>query len=168
MGFLDELAGYGERVHVVPEDERGLLDLPSWLGTPSEEVKVYCCGPASLLDAVQSACAAWPEHALRTERFVGREQPPPARDASFEVELARSGGTVTVTSEISVLDAVHGAGVEVVSSCRQGVCGTCETDVLAGVPDHRDSILDDAQRARGDSMFICVSRSCTDRLVLDL
>ncbi len=67
-----------------------------------------------------------------------------------------------------MLDAVRAAGVDVLSSCRQGTCGTCETTVLDGVPDHRDSLLDDDERAAGDCMFICVSRSCTDRLVLDL
>ena len=69
---------------------------------------------------------------------------------------------------MSVLDAVHAAGIEVLASCRQGVCGTCETTVLAGLPDHRDSLLDDDDRAAGDCMYPCVSRSCTDRLVLDL
>ena len=69
---------------------------------------------------------------------------------------------------MTVLDAVGAAGVEVLSSCRQGICGTCETTVLAGVPDHRDSLLDDDERAAGDCMYVCVSRSCTDRLVLDL
>jgi ferredoxin len=69
---------------------------------------------------------------------------------------------------VTVLDAVRAAGAQVLSSCQQGTCGTCETDVVQGVPDHRDSILGDAERAAGDCMFICVSRSCSDRLVLDL
>jgi ferredoxin len=63
---------------------------------------------------------------------------------------------------------VQAAGVNVLSSCREGTCGTCETTVLAGEPDHRDSILDDDERSTADCMFICVSRSCSDRLVLDL
>jgi ferredoxin len=75
---------------------------------------------------------------------------------------------VTVTPDRTVLEAVRAAGVEVLSSCRQGTCGTCETDVLAGVPDHRDSILRDVDRETNDCMFICVSRSRTDRLVLDI
>ncbi len=75
---------------------------------------------------------------------------------------------MTVTSDRSVLDAVRSAGADVLSSCRQGTCGTCETAVVAGTPDHRDSILADADRAAGDSMFVCVSRSISDRLVLDL
>ncbi len=168
MAFLDELAGYGDRVHVHPEDEDGLLDLPAWLGEARPDTAVYCCGPGPLLDAVERACAGWPPHALRTERFVAKEQGAPVRDTPFEVRLARSGTAVTVTPEVTVLDAVRAAGAQVLSSCQQGTCGTCETDVVDGVPDHRDSILGDAERAAGDCMFICVSRSCSDRLVLDL
>ncbi|WP_252438496.1 PDR/VanB family oxidoreductase [Pseudonocardia humida] len=168
MAFLDELAGYGDRVHVVPQDERGLLDLPRWLGAPVPGTRVYCCGPGPLLDAVGVACATWPPHSLRTERFVAREQAAPARSTPFEVRLARSGATVTVAPDRTVLEAVRGAGVEVLSSCRQGTCGTCGTDVLEGLPDHRDSILDDAEREANDCMFVCVSRARSDRLVLDL
>jgi ferredoxin len=75
---------------------------------------------------------------------------------------------VTVQPGVSVLDAALGAGASVLSSCRRGLCGTCETTVLAGRPDHRDSLLEDDERARGDSMFVCVSRSAGGRLVLDL
>jgi ferredoxin-NADP reductase len=168
MAFLDELAGYGEHVHVVPQDECGLIDLPAWLGDVPADVRVYCCGPEPLLEAVESACAALPAHTLRTERFVAREQGAPVRSEPFEVELARTGASVTVTPDLSVLEAVRAVGVDVLSSCRQGTCGTCETGVLAGTPDHRDSILDDDARAAGDCMFLCVSRATSDRLVLDL
>jgi ferredoxin-NADP reductase len=168
MAFLDDLAAYGRRVHVLPEDEYGLLDLPARLGEVGEGVRVYCCGPPPLLDAVAASCAHWPPYTLRTERFTAAEQPAPARDKPFEVELARTGASVLVTPGSTVLDAVRSAGVDVLSSCEQGSCGTCETDVLGGTPDHRDSILADDERRAGDCMFICVSRSCSDRLVLDL
>ncbi|WP_244523817.1 PDR/VanB family oxidoreductase [Blastococcus sp. DSM 46786] len=168
MAFLDELARYGDRVLVRPEDEFGLLDLAGFLGEPRPDVRLYCCGPAPLLAAVEGGCAGWPPHALRTERFVAEVRGAPARSTSFEVELARTGVTVTVPPGTSVLDAVGAVGVEVLSSCRQGICGTCESAVLAGRPDHRDSLLDDEERAAGDSMYICVSRASSDRLVLDL
>jgi ferredoxin len=105
---------------------------------------------------------------LRTERFVADDLGAPARAAAFEVELARTGTTVTVTPQQTVLDALNGVGVEVLSSCRRGVCGTCETTVLAGRPDHRDSLLDDDERTADDCMYVCVSRSRDERLVLDL
>jgi ferredoxin-NADP reductase len=168
MAFLHELAAYGDRVQVVPQDEHGLLDLATFLGDPRPGVKVYCCGPAPLLAAMEAICAAWPPYTLHLERFVAQEQAAPARSGPFAVELARSGVVVDVQPGESVLDAVRTAGVEVLSSCRQGICGTCETTVLAGRPDHRDSILADHERAAGDCMFPCVSRSCDHRLVLDL
>ena len=168
MAFLDELAPYGDRVQVVPQDEFGLLDLPAFLGGPRPGVAIYSCGPAPLLAAMETACAGWPPNTLRTERFVGEELGGPVRTAPFEVELARTGGTVTVTPDKTVLEAVSAAGVDVLSSCRQGICGTCETTVLDGVPDHRDALLDDAERQANDCMFICVSRARSDRLVLDL
>jgi ferredoxin-NADP reductase len=168
MAFLDELARYGDHVQVMPQDETGLLDLPAFLGEPDPSVRVYCCGPGPLLDAMGLACVDWPPYALRTERFVAEQQSAPVRSAPFAVELARTGTTVTVPPGTSVLEAVGSAGVDVLSSCRQGTCGTCETTVLEGVPDHRDSILDDAERAANDCMFICVSRAASDRLVLDL
>jgi ferredoxin-NADP reductase len=168
MAFRDRLAGYGGRVQFRPQEEFGLLDLPGFLGEPRADTRVYCCGPAPLLTAIETACAYWPLHSLHTERFVADELGAPARTTPFEVELARTGRTVAVAPGTSVLEAVGAAGVEVLSSCQQGTCGTCETTVLAGRPDHRDSILDDAERAAGDCMYVCVSRSLDDRLVLDL
>lgn len=87
---------------------------------------------------------------------------------SFEVELASSGEVLTVPADRSILTVVEEAGVPVLFSCREGICGTCETTVLSGRPDHRDSVLTDEERAAGDVMMICVSRSCSPRLVLDL
>lgn len=169
MAFVDELAVYGDRVVVAPQDEVGLLDLPTYLADAGrDDTKVYVCGPGPLLGAVENLCSQWPIGKLRLERFVAKEQSTPARTQPFEIELARSEVTVTVPPEVSVLDAVQQAGVNVLSSCREGTCGTCETTVLAGEPDHRDSILDDAERDGANCMFICVSRSCSDRLVLDL
>jgi ferredoxin-NADP reductase len=168
IAFLDELERYGDRVLVRPQDEYGLLDLVGFLGEPREDVRIYACGPGPLLAAVERTCADWPPHALRTERFVADEVGAPARTAPFEIELARTGTTVTVTPDRTVLEALNEVGVEVLSSCRRGVCGTCETTVLAGRPDHRDALLDDDEREVNDCMYVCVSRSLDERLVLDL
>lgn len=168
MAFLDELAAYGDRVTVVPHDELGRPDLPSLLGDAADAgAQVYVCGPEGLLDAASSRCADWPAGRLRFERFVPQEQGAPLRSTPFDVEFTRTGTTVTVPPESTILDAARTAGVNVLSSCSRGTCGTCETAVLSGEPDHRDSLLDDAERAAGDCMFICVSRSCSDRIVLD-
>jgi ferredoxin len=164
MAFGGELGRYGDRVTFAPEDETGLLDLPSVLDDVPEGTLVYCCGPGPLLDAVEARC---PSGVLRVERFQPKEQET-GDNTAFEVELARSGRTLTVAPDVSVLDAVRAAGVEVLYSCTEGTCGTCETDVLDGEPDHRDSVLTDDERATGETMLICVSRCRGGRLVLDL
>ncbi|MEV6117023.1 PDR/VanB family oxidoreductase [Streptomyces sp. NPDC052109] len=164
MAFAGELARYGDRVALAPQDETGLLDLDPVLDGLPDGTLVYCCGPGPLLDAVEQRC---PAGALRVERFRPRERQAPA-GSEFEVVLARSGRAVTVPPDVSVLDAVRAAGVEVLYSCTEGTCGTCETDVLAGAPDHRDSVLTEEERSAGDTMMICVSRCRGARLVLDL
>ncbi|WP_460071144.1 PDR/VanB family oxidoreductase [Streptomyces sp. YKOK-I1] len=164
MAFTGELARYGDRVTVAPQDETGLLDLGSVLDGLSGGTLVYCCGPGPLLDAVEARC---PAGALHLERFQPKEQQT-GEDAEFEVELAQSGRTLTVAPGVSVLDTVRAAGVEVLYSCAEGTCGTCETDVLEGTPDHRDSVLSAEEREAGETMMICVSRCAGRKLVLDL
>lgn len=164
MAFGEELGRYGDRVTIAPEDETGLLDLPSVLDDVPDGTLVYCCGPGPLLDAVE---ARSPSGVLRVERFRPKERES-GGDTEFEVELAQSGRTLTVAPDVSVLDTVRAAGVEVLYSCAEGTCGTCETDVLEGEPDHRDSVLTDDERATGETMLICVSRCRGKRLVLDL
>ena len=168
MAYLDELEG-DERVTIWPQDEHGLLDLDAVLGTPREDTQVYCCGPGPLLDAVESRCAAWPERALHLERFEATtvEAPDDALD-TFEVECVQSGITVTVSEDQSVFEVIQEAGVDVLGSCLEGICGTCEADIIEGTPDHRDAVLNTAERACGKTMMTCVSRSLSPRLVLDL
>jgi ferredoxin-NADP reductase len=170
MAFLPELEGYGERVTVRPQDQYGLLDLAGFLGHPDPSALVYCCGPAGLIDAVEAHCADWPVGALNVERFAAAVRQPTDDEAEqpIEVELRASGTTLTVPPGLSVLKAVEQAGVPVLSSCEEGICGSCETPVLEGEVDHRDSLLTDDERAANDTMLICVSRARSRRLVLDL
>ncbi|MER5383661.1 PDR/VanB family oxidoreductase [Streptomyces sp. NPDC002688] len=164
MAFTEELGRYGDRVTVAPQDETGLLDLAPVLDRVPAGTLVYCCGPGPLLDAVEERC---PAALLHVERFRPRPQEA-GGDTEFEVVLDRSGRTLTVAPGVSVLDTVRAAGVEVLFSCTEGTCGTCETDVLEGTPDHRDSVLTDEEREAGETMLICVSRCRGKRLVLDL
>jgi ferredoxin-NADP reductase len=166
MAFLDELAAHGDRVRVHPQDEAGLLPLASYLAAPRQDCLVYCCGPEPLLEAVEILCSGWPAGALHTERFAARREP--AGDSAFDVVCQRSGRTLNVPPGRSILDVAEAAGVSPLSACREGVCGTCETRVLEGFPEHRDSVLTEGERASGESMMICVSRSSGARLVLDL
>jgi ferredoxin len=168
MAFLDELAVHGDRLEVVPEDELGRLDLDAALGTPRDGTLVYCCGPESLLAAVEERCTEWPAGSLHVERFAAKPQEADTPASSFEVVLQQSGLTLTVPPDRSILEVCQEAGLDMPASCREGICGTCETAVLDGVPDHRDSVLSDAERESGDFMMLCVSRCRSARLVLDL
>ncbi len=170
MGFLDELAPYGDKVTLVPQDEAGMLDLATILGEPRDDTLVYCCGPEGLLGAVEGLCAsAWPAGALHVERFAAKEiTAPEGGERAFELELARTGLTLTVPPDRSVFDVIEDAGVSVLGSCKEGICGTCEQVVLSGDVDHRDSVLSATEQAANDAMMVCVSRCRSDRLTLDL
>jgi len=169
MAFLGPLvATYGAKIEVRPQDETGLLDLHAILGEPREDTLIYCCGPELLIRAVEQHCAAWPTGSLHVERFAPKVQGEPARSDGFEVKLARKGVTVFVPPDRSILECLADAEVYVESSCQEGMCGTCETTVLEGVIDHRDSILTPHEREANDTMMICCSRSVTPQLMLDL
>jgi ferredoxin len=168
MAFLNELAGYGDRVSVSPQDETGLLDLAALLGTPEPDTLVYCCGPEPLLVAVEKNCDSWPTGSLHLERFAPKVMTEPVRTDAFEVVLEQSGLNLIVPPDLSILDVVEEAGVSVLSSCGEGTCGTCEVPLLEGEADHRDSVLSEEERQANTCLMICVSRSRTARLVLDL
>jgi ferredoxin-NADP reductase len=174
MAFLDALdalearTGHGLRVTLHPQDEVGLIDLQKILGTPRPDTLVYCCGPEPLLKAVEAVCAEWPAGALHVERFSPKEQGDRVLSGDFEVELTLSGQTLTVPPDKSILEVVEEAGIPVLSSCQEGTCGTCETPVLEGEVDHRDSLLSPDEQAANDTMFICVSRAACPKLVLEL
>ncbi len=169
MAFLNELAPYGDRVTLVPQDERGHIDLPGLLGQVRENTLVYACGPEPLLRAAEANAAHWPKDSLRVERFVPKVIQTTTADAAFEVEFARSGKTVTVGADESILEAAEKAGLPVISSCKEGTCGTCETPIVAGEADHRDSILSATEQEANTTLMICISRAngTCPRLVLD-
>jgi ferredoxin-NADP reductase len=170
MAFLGELARYPDRVTLVPADEGGRLDIRALVATLPAGALVYVCGPQRLLDAVDQELVTLDRaDTLRRELFAA-----PAGDEravsgeSFTVELRRSGISVSVPPEQSVLEAVTAAGVHVLTDCEEGICGSCETTVLGGEPEHRDYVLTTQEKARNDCMMICVSRSSCPVLVLDL
>ena len=169
MAFLDELSRRDGDIRLYFQDEVGVLPLGDILGDPSDNVGVYACGPEPMLAAVEDMRAAWPAGSLRMERFTAAEIDVSAPgNKPIEVYLADSDVTLQVAADESILHAVRQAGVDVLSSCTEGICGTCETPVLEGIPDHRDSVLDEDERAENACMMICVSRARSSRLVLDL
>jgi len=168
MAFRAELQAYGDRVSLRPQDVAGLLDVPAMLAGLAPGTVVYCCGPERLLAAVERQCALRPGIALRVERFAARTAAALGPPGAIEVILRRSGLTLRVPADRSILEVITAAGIHSAFSCRAGVCGSCETRVLGGEPDHRDSVLDPDEQAAGDVMMICVSRSRGPRLELDL
>ncbi|MDD7967851.1 PDR/VanB family oxidoreductase [Actinomycetospora lemnae] len=170
MAFRGELVRHGEKVTVVPQDQAGLLDLAGLLGTPRPDTLVYACGPEPMLDAVADAMPAWPVGSLRVERFTPKTVETDGPDTSFEVECAASGVTLEVPPDRSILAVARDADVRVDFSCEEGTCGTCETPLLAGRAEHRDTLLTEEEREAQDTVFICVSRAARGcpRLTLDL
>ena len=170
MAFLESIEKiHSARVEIVPQDEAGLIDLDKYLAVPREDTLVYCCGPGPMIDAVERASSAWPPRSLRRERFAPKQQPEAAAgDRDFEVELALSGRVLTIAEDDNLLAELEKAGCQIANSCRAGICGTCVLKVLGGIPDHRDDLLDDEQRAANQMILPCVSRSMSKRLVLEI
>lgn len=169
MAFLDEISGFtGGEVHIVPQDEFGLLDLQKFLGQHLADTVVYCCGPSPLIDAVEAKCQTWRSGALHLERFAPSDKAAKKQKGSFEVELARSGQRLVIPPYRSILDVVEEHGCKVTNSCRAGICGTCLVKVVSGVPDHLDDVLSYEDQEKGEVMLVCVSRAKSDLLVLDL
>lgn len=166
MAFLDRLDAVScGHVVTAAEDEVGREDF-AWVAGLAADVGVYACGPPGLLDVLQQASARG-RATLVVERFTGAQVPANTTSTAFEVQLGEGGPTATVPAGGSVLDAVLGLGGNVEYSCEEGVCGTCATRVIAGEPDHRDTLLSEDERAEG-LMLVCVSGARSQRLVLAL
>lgn len=166
--FVDELSAGGGAVHLHVDEERGgVLDVARLVGAAPAEAHLYCCGPAAMLDAFKAATSSRPASSVHLEYFTA-DVPSPAVEGGFVVELARSKLQVTIPPGKTILEALRARGVTVPSSCEQGICGSCETRVLAGQPDHRDLLLSDEEKAANEFMMICCSGSKSSVLVLDL
>jgi ferredoxin-NADP reductase len=172
IAFYEELAPYGDRVRFHCDDEHGgPLPVTQCMAGLTPNAQVYCCGPAPLMTAVKECGGGLPAEALHFEWFSAPADAPAisaAPAAGFWIDLQRSGGSLFVPEERSILDVLESNGHEVPFSCREGVCGTCETVVCAGEPEHRDYVYPESQRAALRSMLICVSRARSERLTLDL
>lgn len=142
------------------------LDLEQVIATLPADAHVYCCGPLGMLQAYQRAAAQLPPERVHFEYF--NTDVKPASEGGFTVVLQKSGRDIFVKSGETILKAVRDAGVDVQSSCEEGVCGACETAVISGQPDHRDMILSEREKAASKTMMICCSGCKSDRLVLDL
>ncbi|MFC8826911.1 PDR/VanB family oxidoreductase [Streptomyces sp. NPDC057137] len=174
MALLDALdAMDGGSVQLVPQDEQGMIDIEAVVAEVDDNTLLYACGPEGLLAALEGAVLPGRRERLRVERFVAATADDEARaggpaDSEFELVLARTDMTVTVPADRTMMDIVLEHTPFAPFSCGEGYCGSCETPVLDGVPDHRDVVLTDEERAANDTMMICVGRSLSKRLVIDL
>ena len=151
-----------------PPGER--IDLATLLNTPAARTHVYVCGPAGFIDAVlkTAKAAGWSETSLHREYFTAATPSPSGTGGAFKVQLASTGQVIDIAPEQSVLAALAACGINLPTSCEQGVCGTCLTRVLSGEPDHRDVYLTEEERAANDQFLPCCSRSKSPLLMLDI
>jgi ferredoxin-NADP reductase len=150
------------------DEEAGseMLDIAAVVKTAPANGHIYCCGPLPMLEAFEEATKDLSRERVHVEYFTAKE--PPAVEGGFQIVLAKSGRKFTVQPGKTILDTLLDAGIDAPYSCTQGVCGTCETKVLEGVPDHRDLVLTEEEHATNKTMMICCSGSKSDKLVLDL
>lgn len=168
LAFVDELGRYGDRTTVYCDNDTGRIDVEALLAEPRPDTLIYCCGPEGLLQAAESAARSWPKGSFHAERFTPKTVEAPANALeSFEVVCKRSGVTLQVPADKSILQVMREAGLNVLSSCQEGTCGTCEQDIIEGEADHRDSVLTEEEQKANESLMVCVSRSLSSRLVLD-
>jgi ferredoxin-NADP reductase len=172
MAFLDDLSRFNSHVTVVPQDERGLLDLRAAISPLRADAAVYCCGPEPLISAVEATCAELGRTAPHVERFSARQGSGSSvgerETSAFELVLSESGRQVTVPADKTIIEVLDEEGVFVPMSCTAGFCGMCETEVVSGIPDHLDDYLTDEQQATNKTMMVCVGRSKTPVLALKL
>ena len=170
MSFLDRLNAFDSvRIELRPADLKIKIDVAEILAAAVDGAEIYACGPRGLLDDLEACFSeAGIADRLHIERFAPIAAPALPDDGSIRVFLGKSGGHVDVDAGCSILDALRQAGHDIPSSCEQGFCGTCETRVLDGVPDHRDALLTEKERAACSVMMPCVSRARTPTLTLDI
>jgi ferredoxin-NADP reductase len=170
--FVDQIEALGVDVTWHFDDEKGgPPDLKAMLAQrPARaDSHYYACGPSVLLDAFERNCSELGYVHAHIERFAPLPVvASPQAQTSYVAELRKSGRTFVITPEKSLLACLLEGGVDVEHSCLEGVCGTCETGVVSGIPDHRDSVLSTSEKASNKVMMVCVSGCKSERLVLDL
>jgi tetrachlorobenzoquinone reductase len=170
--FLDELkalrAKADSNLHVNFDQAASarMIDLPSIVKATHSDAHLYCCGPLTMLEAFEAAAADRPADHVHVEYFKPKEKP--AAEGGFEVELARSKRTIAVQAGQTILDALLEAGISANYACTEGVCGTCETRIIKGIPEHRDLFLSKEEQEANKTIMICCSGSKSPTLILDI
>jgi ferredoxin-NADP reductase len=169
LAFLPQLRAIcAEALSIHCDNDESRLDIAAVLDRAPEDSHIYVCGPGGMIEAVRSAALAKGFEAHRIHHELFKAQSAASPDGPFEVELRSSGQIIRVDAGQTIIDALEQAGVDVLYDCRRGDCGVCQCGVVSGIPDHRDVILSDDEKAANKVMQICVSRAKSERLVLDL
>ncbi len=169
MAFVDALEKFNPKfLHLHFDDEAGgkVLDLAAAIAETPADAHLYCCGPNPMLKAFEAAAANRPRHQIYVEYFTAKAEA--ATTGGFWVELARSGEEYFIPEGKKILEVLYEAGVDVDYSCELGICGACETRVISGIPEHRDSVLSEEEQAANTKVMICCAGCKTERLVLDM
>lgn len=171
--FVERVTGSAFREHMQFHFDDGpaeqVFDPVAVIASAPAHTHLYVCGPRGFMEAVlaEARVQGWAEHRLHHEFFSGSD-PDAREETAFQVRIASSGASVDVPPGCTVIESLAKHGLEILTSCGQGVCGTCMTRVLEGEPDHRDSYLTDEEKAAGEYFLPCCSRSRSPVLVLDL
>ena len=170
MGYRQELeAAFGEQLTLHFDDEaETALNIAALAASVEAEEHVYVCGPKGMIEAVKSAMegAGISQDRIHFELFTSAAEQ--SGDAAFEVEVQSTGEVFAVPPGKTIVEVLEAGGIDLIHDCLRGDCGICQTDIIEGIPDHRDVVLSDSEKAEGKVMQICVSRAKSARLVLDL
>ncbi|MBM7061039.1 oxidoreductase [Pseudomonas sp. UL073] len=168
LDVLEQLPPRGQHLHFRDEHGGVRLDINAVVQAIPPAAHLYCCGPAGLMTQVRDTAAGRPSGLVHFEWFEAAVHEESASAGAFTVLARRSGLSLEVPADKSILETLEEAGLLPPYSCREGICNSCETRVLGGIPEHRDQVLSDAEKAANQTMLICVSRSKTPVLELDI
>ena len=170
MAYRDELeTHFGDHLTLHFDDApETALDIAALAGSVGADEHVYVCGPKGMIEAVKSAmeAAGVTQHRIHFELFTSAAEQ--TGDSAFEVEVHATGEVFEIPPGKTIVEVLEAGGVDLMHDCLRGDCGICRTDVIDGIPDHRDVVLSDSEKAEGNVIQICVSRAKSARLVLDL
>ena len=168
QGELEQQFGDQVQFHFSYGDSSKRLDLDALFTGQKQATEVYTCGSEPLLQSILDTADKYPDIQVIFERFSAASNVGHAENAAFEIELARSGKTLSVAADQSILEVLRAEGFSVETMCEEGLCGSCEVDLLEGEADHRDSVLTDAEKQEQSALMVCCSRAASARLKLDL
>lgn len=168
MGFTERLEKVFPNQLSIHCDDQNPLDLNALMQIQSNDTQIYICGPKGMIEAAKNAAitAKLPKQNVHIELFTAPDAK--SDDVPFEVEIHNTGDVYTVPAGRTIIDVLEEAGIDVMFDCQRGDCGICQTNVISGIPDHRDVVLSESDKTAGKIMQICVSRAKSARLVLDI